>query len=100
MKVCHSTVLGRSAPTYHIKVSDPDHSLFGQYLSHHEVRQLSKPSDETLGLIQTWFRAYEIHNLRYSASEDSVYVRLNVSTLEHLLSTQYHIYRHDDGDSM
>lgn len=79
------------------EVSDPDHVRYGKHLSHDEVNDLIKPSDESLDLLHEWLEANGIKYASYSPAMDWVNIQVNVLTAERLLDTEYHVYQHDDG---
>ncbi|KAG4413009.1 hypothetical protein IFR04_013868 [Cadophora malorum] len=79
------------------EVSDPDHVRYGKHLSHDEVNDLIKPSDESLDLVHEWLEANGIKYASYSPAMDWVNIQVNVLTAERLLDTEYHVYQHDDG---
>ncbi|KAK0120242.1 hypothetical protein ONS95_011648 [Cadophora gregata] len=79
------------------EVSDPDHLRYGKHLSHEEVNDLIKPSDESLDLLHEWLEANGIKYASYSPAMDWVNIQVNVLTAERLLDTEYHVYQHDDG---
>jgi tripeptidyl-peptidase-1 len=70
-------------------------------LSHEEVNDLVKPSDETLDLVSEWLRENGIESLRYSPSKDWISVSLPIEMVERLLDTEYYNYEHErDGDRL
>ncbi|CZT43324.1 related to tripeptidyl-peptidase I [Rhynchosporium secalis] len=79
------------------EVSDPDHIRHGHHLSHDEVNELMKPSDEALYLLHEWLEANGVDRTSYSPAKDWVNIQISVSTAERLLDTEYHVYKHDDG---
>ncbi|OTA61978.1 tripeptidyl-peptidase 1 precursor [Hypoxylon sp. EC38] len=79
------------------EVSDPDHPRYGQHLSADEVKELVKPTDETLDLVHEWLETNGVTPSGYSSAKDWIMVSLPVGTVERLLDTEYHIYEHKDG---
>ncbi|KAI1477365.1 tripeptidyl-peptidase 1 precursor [Daldinia eschscholtzii] len=79
------------------EVSDPDHPRYGQHLSADEVKELVKPTDETLDLVHEWLADNGVTPSGYSSAKDWITVSLPVETVERLLDTEYHIYEHKDG---
>ncbi|KAI1372962.1 tripeptidyl-peptidase 1 precursor [Hypoxylon crocopeplum] len=79
------------------EVSDPDHHRYGHHLSADEVKELVKPTDETLDLVHEWLDANDITPSAYSSAKDWIMVSLPVSSIERLLDTEYHVYEHKDG---
>ncbi|KAL1796187.1 hypothetical protein ACET3X_004727 [Alternaria dauci] len=81
------------------EVSDPDHMRYGQHLSADEVDELVAPSSETHDLVHEWLRESGIDSdaVGYSSAKDWVIVHLPIETVESLLDTEYHTYKHRDG---
>ncbi|KAF3064317.1 Tripeptidyl-peptidase sed3 [Daldinia childiae] len=79
------------------EVSDPDHPRYGQHLSADEVKELVKPTDETLNLIHEWLADNDVTPSGYSSAKDWITVSLPVKAIERLLDTEYHVYEHKDG---
>ncbi|OTB11951.1 hypothetical protein K445DRAFT_321668 [Daldinia sp. EC12] len=79
------------------EVSDPDHPRYGQHLSADDVKELVKPTDETLDLVHEWLADNGVTPSGYSSAKDWITVSLPVETVERLLDTEYHIYEHKDG---
>ncbi|RYP09762.1 hypothetical protein DL764_001097 [Monosporascus ibericus] len=79
------------------EVSDPSHERYGQHLSAEDVRELVKPSDESLSLVHEWLDAHGIAPSAYSSAKDWIKVSLPVDAVERLLDTEYHTYEHADG---
>ncbi|KAI1465040.1 tripeptidyl-peptidase 1 precursor [Daldinia caldariorum] len=79
------------------EVSDPDHPRYGQHLSADEVKELVKPTDETLNLVHEWLADNGVTPSGYSSAKDWITVSLPIETVERLLDTEYHIYEHKDG---
>ncbi|KAI2463933.1 tripeptidyl-peptidase 1 precursor [Annulohypoxylon bovei var. microspora] len=79
------------------EVSDPDHPRYGQHLSAGDVKELVKPTDETLDLVHEWLQANGVTPSGYSSAKDWITVSLPVGTIERLLDTEYHLYEHKDG---
>lgn len=61
------------------------------------MRELVKPSDESLRLVHEWLDAHGVAPSQYSSAKDWVTVSLPVEAAEQLLDTEYHTYRHTDG---
>lgn len=81
-------------------VSDPSHARYGQHLTHDEVNELVKPTDESLDLLHEWLAANGIETASYSPAMDWVTIVVDVSTAERLLDTEYHVYKHEDGSEL
>ncbi|KAI1393236.1 tripeptidyl-peptidase 1 precursor [Hypoxylon trugodes] len=79
------------------EVSDPDHHRYGQHLSADEVKELVKPTDETLDLVHEWLEANGVTPSGYSSAKDWITVSLPVKEIERLLDTEYHVYEHKEG---
>ncbi|KAI0005265.1 tripeptidyl-peptidase 1 precursor [Xylariaceae sp. FL0662B] len=81
------------------EVSDPDHERYGQHLSGDDVKELVKPTNETLDLVHEWLGDNGIIPSGYSTAKDWITVSLPIETIERLLDTQYHVYEHQDSGS-
>jgi tripeptidyl-peptidase I len=83
-------------------VSDPDHARYGQHLSAEEVHELIKPSHEASDAVHEWLREYgfDAADLSYSPAKDWISVKLPVSAVEDLLSTEYAVWEHEDGSTV
>ncbi|KAI1630893.1 tripeptidyl-peptidase 1 precursor [Biscogniauxia mediterranea] len=79
------------------EVSDPDHPRYGSHFSADEVKELVKPTDETLDLVHEWLGDNGIVPTAYSSAKDWITVSLPVEAIEQLLDTEYHIYEHKEG---
>ncbi|KAI1799946.1 tripeptidyl-peptidase 1 precursor [Daldinia bambusicola] len=79
------------------EVSDPDHPRYGQHLSADEVKELVKPTDETLNLVHEWLADNGVAPSGYSSAKDWITVSLPIEAVERLLDTEYHVYEHKDG---
>ncbi|KAI9054253.1 hypothetical protein LZ554_001421 [Drepanopeziza brunnea f. sp. 'monogermtubi'] len=79
------------------EVSDPDHHRYGKHLTHDEVNELIKPSDESLNLLHEWLAANGIVYVSYSPAQDWINIQINVRTAERLLDAEYHTFKHEDG---
>ncbi|KAJ6497373.1 tripeptidyl peptidase A [Mycena sanguinolenta] len=74
--------------------SDPSHPNYGKHLSKEEVYALSKPSDDTLALVEDWLVAHNASSLKWSSSKDSVTAVLSVSFAQEMLSTRFGVFEH------
>lgn len=61
------------------------------------MKELVKPTDETLDLVHDWLGGYGITPSGYSSAKDWITVSLPISAVERLLDTEYHLYEHKDG---
>ncbi|KAJ7252395.1 peptidase S8/S53 domain-containing protein [Mycena haematopus] len=74
--------------------SDPSHPNYGKHLSKEEVHALSKPSSDTLELVEAWLATHNASSLEWSASKDSVTAVVSVSSAEEMLSTRFGVFEH------
>ncbi|KAH9883861.1 tripeptidyl-peptidase 1 precursor [Xylariomycetidae sp. FL2044] len=79
------------------QVSDPDHPRYGMHLGAEAVRELVRPTNETLDLVHAWLGDNGISPSAYSPAQDWITVTLSVAEVEQLLATEYHVYQHRDG---
>ncbi|TAQ87514.1 hypothetical protein B7494_g4153 [Chlorociboria aeruginascens] len=82
------------------EVSDPDHSRYGQHLSHEEVNELIKPTDETLELVHEWLLINGVETLSYSPAKDWINIHIDVESAERLLDAEYYTFQHEDGTEL
>jgi tripeptidyl-peptidase-1 len=63
------------------------------------VDELVAPSSETHDLVHSWLleSGIDLDNLGYSSAKDWIIVHLPIETVESLLDTEYHNYKHKDG---
>ncbi|KAF2020370.1 subtilisin-like protein [Aaosphaeria arxii CBS 175.79] len=82
------------------EVSDPEHERYGQHLSADEVNELVKPTKKTSDLVHEWLYENGIEDLHYSAAKDWITIHVPVELAERLLDTEYHNYKHVDGNKV
>ncbi|KAJ7744658.1 peptidase S8/S53 domain-containing protein [Mycena metata] len=75
-------------------ISDPAHASYGQHLSKDQVQTLSKPSDETLELVDGWLATHNATSVKWSASQDSVSAVVPLAAAEDMLSTRFGVFEH------
>ncbi|PMD63736.1 uncharacterized protein K444DRAFT_661139 [Hyaloscypha bicolor E] len=80
--------------------SDPDHDRYDQHLSMEDVNDIVTPTAKTSGLVHEWLSQNEIMGLTCSTSQNWISVALPIEVAERLLTTEYHIYEHEDGDRL
>lgn len=61
------------------------------------MKELVKPTDETLDLVHEWLDANGVTPSGYSSAKDWIMVTLPLGDIERLLDTEYHVYEHKDG---
>lgn len=61
------------------------------------MKELVKPTDETLNLVHEWLADNGVTPSGYSSAKDWITVSLPVKAIERLLDTEYHVYEHKDG---
>ncbi|KAF2192127.1 subtilisin-like protein [Zopfia rhizophila CBS 207.26] len=79
------------------EVSDPFHERYGKHLNSEEVNELVRPSKESSDFVHEWLRENGISDMGYSSAKDWIIVHLPVESVERLLDTEYHNYKHEDG---
>jgi len=80
-----------------MKVSDPSHAHYGQYLSAAQIRNLVAPSKQSIDMVQGWLSNHDIDTTPSTSIGDWINVYLPVRKVENLLNTEYSMYAHDDG---
>ena len=73
-------------------VSDPDHKRYGAHLNADQVDELVRPSKETCDQVEEWLRDAGVNTAKDWSSEN-----LPLDSVEKLLDTEYHNYKHEDG---
>lgn len=71
------------------EVSDPSHARYGQHLSKGEVETLVAPHADSLATVTGWLKEHGLYgdDLRLSAAQDWVTVRVPVALAEAMLDT-------------
>ncbi|KAJ7921462.1 tripeptidyl peptidase A [Mycena leptocephala] len=77
-----------------LNISDPDHPSYGNHLSKEQVHALSKPSNDTLGLVEGWLATHNASYVKWSSSQDSVTAVVPISSAERMLSTRFGVFEH------
>ncbi|KAJ7810822.1 subtilisin-like protein [Mycena leptocephala] len=77
-----------------LNISDPSHPSYGNHLSKEQVHALSKPSNNTLKLVEGWLATHNARNVKWSSSQDSVTAVVPVSSAESMLSTRFGVFEH------
>ena len=64
------------------------------------MKELVKPTDDTLDLVHDWLQDNGIDRaqLEYNQAQDWIKLSLPVSAVEKLLDTKYSVFEHEDGD--
>ncbi|KAK4999630.1 hypothetical protein LTR66_001366 [Elasticomyces elasticus] len=80
------------------EISDPSHDRYGQHLSEHEVNALVAPHADALAAVHEWLveSGIRLDQVEYSTAKDWLIIPLPISQVESLLSTNYHVYKHED----
>ncbi|KZV63258.1 tripeptidyl peptidase A [Peniophora sp. CONT] len=83
------------------EVSDPSHARYGQHLTKGEVETLVAPHADSLATVTGWLKEHGLEgdDLRLSAAQDWVTVRVPVALAEAMLDTKFHVWEHSSGDS-
>ncbi|NP_001084555.1 tripeptidyl peptidase I L homeolog precursor [Xenopus laevis] len=78
------------------RVSDPDSSQYGQFLSLEELSALVQPSSETLGTVRMWLEKYGIQECETIQTRDFLMCRTQARIAQQLLpGCQFHRYMKD-----
>jgi tripeptidyl-peptidase-1 len=77
-----------------LNISDPSHPSYGNHLSKEQVHALSKPSNNTLKLVEDWLATHNARSVKWSSSQDSVTAVVPVSSAESMLSTRFGVFEH------
>ena len=82
-----------------MSVSHPESPKYGQHWTPLQVAQYFAPSEATMSTVKNWLIDAGFHpdRLHLSRGEGSISLRANVSVLESLLETEYHVYTSPSG---
>ena len=86
---------------YLMDVSDPNSPNFGKHWTPQQIADTFSPTKETLDAVREWLAQSGIATERHiiSPSRGHMQFRANVSEVEELLATEYHLWEHTDtGD--
>ncbi|KAG6899603.1 hypothetical protein C0993_008764 [Termitomyces sp. T159_Od127] len=88
--------------THLYEVSDPYHPRYGAYLSKEEVDALVAPHQASIDAVDDWLASHGIQNSDVSRSPagDWVTITLPVYMVEKMLDTKYHVWKHDNGNTI
>ncbi|KAG6845431.1 hypothetical protein H0H87_009338 [Tephrocybe sp. NHM501043] len=88
--------------THLYEVSDPDHPKYGAHLSKEEVDELIAPHPDSIDAVNDWLRSHDIqdNDVIRSSAGDWLTLTLPVHLVEKMLDTTYHVWKHDNGDSI
>jgi len=78
------------------KVSDPDHELYGQYMSRESIHSILQPSQESISTVINWLASVGVTNF-WLPTNDFLRVNLTVLQAESLLRRPYFMFEHSDG---
>ena len=81
-------------------VSHPDSSNYGSHWSHKQIAETFAPSTDTVNAVRDWLTSFGISAERVKTSQSLGWLHFNatVEEAEDLLSTEYHLYKHDGTD--
>ena len=86
---------------YLMDVSDPNSPNFGKHWTPQQIADTFSPTEETLDAVREWLTQSGIDTERHITSPNRGHIqfRANVSEIEELLATEYHLWEHaDTGD--
>ncbi|KAG6841850.1 hypothetical protein C0991_006257 [Blastosporella zonata] len=88
--------------THLYEVSDPDHPRYGAHLSKEEVDELVAPHPNSVNAVDNWLRSHGIQDsdVVRSSAGDWLTLTLPVHLVEKMLDTTYHVWKHENGDSV
>ncbi|KAH9064053.1 subtilisin-like protein [Lactarius vividus] len=78
------------------EVSDPEHSRYGAHLSKEQVAEVVAPHPDTLELVSTWLRHYDIPSSSISMTLGGNWLRVvgvSVSQANRILGASYQLYQ-------
>ncbi|TEB29129.1 subtilisin-like protein [Coprinellus micaceus] len=81
-----------------LEISDPNHSSYGKHLSQEESEALASCQPKALDETKEWLAYHGIDDSRvnhHQAGGDWLSLQVSIAEAERILSTQYHLFRHD-----
>ncbi|KDR74659.1 hypothetical protein GALMADRAFT_123401 [Galerina marginata CBS 339.88] len=80
-------------------VSHPDSPNYGQHWTPARIAETFAPSTETVDTVHSWLvgAGLDASRLRVSPSKAWIQVNATVEEAEHLLKTEYNVYKHEGG---
>lgn len=77
-------------------VAHPDSPNYGKHWSAHEVVEMFKPKRESVDAVMEWLEMEGIHPNRIKMSISKTWLTFDatVREVEHMLRTEYHVYKH------
>jgi len=82
-----------------MSVSDPRSGHYGEHLTNDQVQQLVAPNPESISLVADWLNEHGITSWESSSNGDFFQFVAPVSTVEELLSAEYHSFKHSKLDA-
>jgi tripeptidyl-peptidase-1 len=84
------------------EISNPHHERYGQHLTKEQVEELVAPSAASLEHVDKWVKSHgcDPSSISHSPAKDWVIIKVPISVAENMLSTEYHVWEHEDGDSI
>jgi len=73
-----------------VNVSDPQNSMYGQFLSREEILDIVSPPQHQVHRVLDWLHTYGIDRVSIKVLGDAIQVRVAVSVLESMLHTQFY----------
>lgn len=83
------------------RLSHPESTSYGKYLSVEEVTDLFAPSKDAVDAVRGWLESAGIHASRVSQSANKQWLQFDAKTseAEELFRTKYHFYEHAEHGS-
>lgn len=78
------------------KVSDPESSSYGQYMTQKQLANMIAPSQEAVDVVLRWLKAADIEG-RVDFHKDYIHFVAPLSKIESLLSVKFAMYKHVKG---
>ncbi|KAJ7146911.1 peptidase S8/S53 domain-containing protein [Mycena epipterygia] len=75
-------------------ISDPGHPSYGNHLSKDRVHALSRPSNDTIDIVEGWLAQHNASSVKWSSAQDSVSAVVPVSAAEDMLSARFGVFEH------
>jgi len=77
------------------KVSDPDSSLYGKFLTTDQITHMISPTHQTINLVEKWLKGNDVTDCDLVANKDYLNCRMTRKTAEELLTgSVFYYFKH------
>ncbi|EXJ59644.1 hypothetical protein A1O7_03790 [Cladophialophora yegresii CBS 114405] len=82
-----------------LRISDPEHELYGQHYDAHELNALLRPEPATSSAVLSWLEQQGIPAVEIEDNGDWISVDTTVTRAENLLDTTFYFFHHAEDKS-